>query len=166
MRERRMAVTQKKEKYDLSNEKDFVRFMGEISIFSKLTKLERLNLRKYIYIRTFKAGEVVFKKGYPNVVFYIVQNGLLKVYLEKEDTEIELAKLHPFDFFGEMGLFLDECRTASIAAIEDSTLIAISKKDLADFIAKFPRAGTKVLYKFGELLSRNVLQTNNRIKER
>ncbi|MCD6181210.1 MAG: cyclic nucleotide-binding domain-containing protein [Candidatus Cloacimonetes bacterium] len=160
-----MAITQKKEKYDLSNEKEFIRFMGEISIFSKLTKSERMNLKKYIYLRTFKPGEVVFKKGYPNVVFYIVQEGLLKVYLEKDGREIVLSKLHSFDFFGEMGLFLEEYRTASIAAIEESKLIAISKRDLADFIAKFPRAGTKILYKFGELLSRNILKTNNRISE-
>lgn len=64
-----------KEKYDLSNEKEFIRFMGEISIFSKLTKSERMNLKKYIYLRTFKPGEVVFKKGIPMWFFTLCRRG-------------------------------------------------------------------------------------------
>ncbi len=153
-------MKKEKEHNNLTEEKELVKFLSSVTLFEKLTKNERKNLFKYIYVRKFKTGETIFKKNYPNVVLYILKQGELKVYLEKEDKEIELNRLKPTEFFGEIGLFLDDNRTASVKAVTDSVLLAISKKDIADFIARFPRAGVKVLYKFGELLSRNLINLN------
>lgn len=146
-----------------NEEKELVKFLANIALFQKLTKHERKNLTKYIYVRKFKAGEIIFRKGYPNVVFYILKHGELKVYLEKNDEEVELNRIKPLDFFGEIGLFLDDNRTATVKAVEESILLAISKRDLGDFIARFPRAGIKILYKLGELLSTHVVNLNKKL---
>jgi CRP-like cAMP-binding protein len=147
-----------------SEEVELVKFLSEVSLFSKLTKSERKNLVKYIYVRKYSSKEIVFKQNYPNVVFYILKQGELTVTLDKDDSTIELNRLQPGEFFGEIGLFLDDNRTATVTAITDSVLLAISKKDLADFIARFPRAGVKLLYNFGELLSRNVIELNKKLE--
>ncbi len=144
-------------------EKLLIKFLSKIDLFVSLTKGERRNLMKYIYIRQYKASEMVFKEGYPNVVFYIIRKGQLRVYLERKDEEIELNLLHPKDFFGEMGIFMDEHRTACVAAVEDTELLAISKKDLSNYIHRFPRAGVKILTKLGELLCNHVVAQNRKL---
>ncbi|MBN2460583.1 MAG: cyclic nucleotide-binding domain-containing protein [Candidatus Cloacimonetes bacterium] len=158
----RTKVKDEEEKH-LPEEKELIKFLSNVALFGKLTRNERRNLVKYIYIRKFKIGEMIFKKNYPNVVFYILKEGELKVFLEKNDEELELNRLHPLDFFGEIGLFLDHSRTATVKAVEDSVLLAISKRDLRDFIARFPRAGVKILYKMGEILCNHVINLNKKI---
>jgi CRP-like cAMP-binding protein len=148
---------------NINDDKELIKFLSKVTLFGKFTANERKNLRQYIYVRQFNAGEQIFKKGYPNVVFYILKEGELKVYLEREEGEIEVNRLKPLDFFGEIGLFLEENRTASAVAVKDSVLLAISKRDLANFIGRFPRAGTKILYKLGEILSTYIIELNKKI---
>jgi len=144
-------------------DKELLKFMLTVDMFNNLSKLERKNLLKYVYIRTYKKDEVVFKKGYPDVVLYIVKEGKLKVYLDESYGGLEVNILKSKEFVGEMGLFMNENRTASVSALEESTLLAISKKDLLEFIAKFPRAGTKILYKLGSILCEHILKLNTTI---
>ena len=146
-----------------NEEKELITFLSNVALFEKLTRNERKNLRQYMYVRNFKADEPIFKKGYPNVVFYIVKEGELNVYLETNEKTNVLNTLKPLDFFGEIGLFLDEVRTASIIAVKDSVLVGISKKDLANFIDRFPRAGIKILYKSGEILSKHIINLNKKL---
>jgi len=148
----------------IPEDKELIKFLAGVNIFEKLTKNERKNLVKYIYVRKFKAGEMVFKKDYPNVIFYILKKGELKVFLDKNEDEIEINRLKTNDYFGEVGLFLDHSRTASVKAVEDSILLAISKRDLSDFIARFPRAGVKILYKLGEILCNHMINLNKKIE--
>ncbi|MBN1948311.1 MAG: cyclic nucleotide-binding domain-containing protein [Candidatus Cloacimonetes bacterium] len=146
----------------MNEEKDLLKFLLTIDLFRDLSKLERKNLIKYIYLRQYRKGEIIFKKGYPNVVMYIVREGRLRVMLSDSD-DLEMNILKPKDFFGEIGLFLEESRTATVEAQEDSVLLAISKRDLSTFIARFPRAGVKILYRLGEILSQNLIKTNQTI---
>jgi len=117
-------------------------------------------LQQFLYTRYYQAGEEVFKKGYPNVVFYIVKEGELLVYLEKKGEEIELDRIKSGGNFGSIGLFADVKRTASVKALEDSVLLGISKEDLATFVRKFPHAGIKILYELGKILSENIMKLN------
>ena len=144
-------------------DKELLKFLVSVDLFDNLSKLERKNLLKYIYVRNYKKNEVIFKKGYPDVVLYIVKSGKLKVYLDEKSGAKEVNILQTKEFVGEMGLFLNENRTASVSALEDSTLLAVSKRDLSEFIAKFPRAGLKIMYKLGEILCNHILQLNDRI---
>ena len=144
-------------------EKQLVKFLSGIDLFSNLTRSERKNLIKYFYIREYKAGEMVFKEGYPNVIFYIIRKGQLRVFLERKEEEVELNILESKDFFGEMGIFIDDHRTACVSAVEDTELLGISKKDLNNYIHRFPKAGVKVLKKLGELLCTHIVKHNNKL---
>jgi CRP-like cAMP-binding protein len=144
-----------------SQDKDLLKFLLSVDIFDNLSKLERKNLLKYIYLRNYKKDEIIFKQNYPDVVLYVVKSGSLKVYLEENSEVKEVNVLKTKEFVGEMGLFLDENRTASVSALEDSVLLAISKKDLSEFIAKFPRAGAKILYKLGKILCEHIINLNS-----
>jgi CRP-like cAMP-binding protein len=147
----------KTEKVD--EEKDLIRFLSEVELFENLTRNERKNLSQHLYERIYKEDEVVFKKGYPNVVMYVVKEGELQTFLDSKDGE-SLKTIKPADFFGEVGLFLEEERTATIVASKDSILLGISKRDMNRFIDEFPRAGSKILRKLATVLCTHLINTN------
>ena len=147
------------------SEKEMIQFLSKVDVFEKLTRNEKRNIGHYFYERKYKAGEQIFKKDYPNVVFYIIKEGELKVYLKQDGKKVELNKLKSQNFVGEIGLFLDKNRAASAVAEKDSVLLAISKKDLKKFIEKFPKTGTKILYKFGEIISNYLISRNENFGE-
>jgi len=136
--------------------KQEIKFFSKVNLFENLSYFEKKNLAQYFYVRKYTSGEVVFKKGYPNVVFYILKEGELKVYIEK----MEIRRIKPTEYIGEIGLFLEAERTASVSAVTDSVLLGISKEDLKTFTKKFPRSGVKILYELGKILSNSIIDMN------
>lgn len=145
-------------------EKDLLKFLKKVSIFRDLSRSDLKHLRQYLYTRKYADGEQVFKKGYPNVVFYIVKEGELKIYLMHKNEEVELSRVKPYEQFGSFGLFKDVKRTASVVALEDTVLLGISKKDLASFVHNFPQAGVSILYELGCVLSEHIISLNERLE--
>ena len=145
-------------------EKDLLKFLKKVSIFKGLSRSDLKHLRQYLYTRKYEAGEQIFKKGYPNVIFYIVKEGELKVYLDNPKGEIELSRIKQYGEFGSFGLFKDVKRTASVIAVEDVTLLGISKKDLASFVHNFPQAGVSILYELGGVLSEHIINLNTKME--
>ena len=143
----------------VDEEKDLIRFLSEVELFENLTRNERKNLSQHLYERKYKADEIVFKKGYPNVVMYIVKEGELQTFLDSIKDE-NLKTIKPKEFFGEVGLFLEEERTATIVASKDSVLLGISKRDMNRFIDESPRAGSKILRKLATVLCSHLVNTN------
>lgn len=145
------------------DEKSLLKFLKKVSIFKDLSNQDRKHLQQFLYTRQYKAGEEVFQKNYPNVIFYIVQSGELQVYINEKDKEVELSRTKPGGHFGSFGLFADVKRTASVRALEDSVLLGISKKDLATFVHRFPLAGVKILYELGKIMCEHIIQLNERL---
>ncbi|MEA2103457.1 MAG: cyclic nucleotide-binding domain-containing protein [Candidatus Cloacimonadota bacterium] len=155
-----------KKKVRKSSEKDdLIQFLAKVSLFENLSKNDRRNLYDFIHTRKYKSQETVFKKGYPNIVMYIVKDGELNTYLD-DSLKVSVKTLKPMDYFGEVGVFIDETRTATIVAEKNSTLLAISKRDMKNFMNEFPKAGSKILYKLGKILSHHLIIANRKLVER
>ena len=136
-----------------------IEFLAKVQIFKNLSKHERKNLEDFVHIREYSSGDTVFKKNYPNVVMYIVMEGYLKIYIDENCQEC-VKDLEKYDYFGEFGIFIDETRTATVVAEKDSTLLAISKRDMKNFMHEYSKAGNKILFNLGQILSKNLVKTN------
>lgn len=83
----------------------------------------------HILERRFVAkGTLVMREGDPANNAYLIQSGRVSVFTQREDRKVELARLDAGDIFGEMALIFDEPRSASVIALDDVTLIAITRK--------------------------------------
>ena len=109
--------------------------------------------------RRFARGETVIREGDTADAMYFVLDGVLHVIKNYRTVdERYVASLHAGDLFGEMALFLKESRTATIVAIEDTTVIEINK----DTVVEFMKSRPETTYAIVELLCkrlRNVLDT-------
>jgi CRP-like cAMP-binding protein len=92
------------------------------------------------------AGSFVFRKGQPGEALYVVLSGEVRIFDSVDGAEIEIARIRPGDFFGEMSLLLDTTHTKNVQAVQDSELLVLmkdsfrrlldSKPDLAALVQK------------------------------
>lgn len=69
---------------------------------------------------TFKQRQSIVKQGDPSDSIYLILEGSVSVIIDGDDEdahqEMVVSYLNPGDFFGEMGLFGEEVRTANLIA--------------------------------------------------
>jgi hypothetical protein len=89
--------------------------------------------------RILKEGQVLFRAGDEPDGMYLIRNGELKVYLEEEGKEVNLAAVGQGGMIGEMGLFDRQPRSASVKANCPTEITHISKDDFNKLMKQIPK---------------------------
>ena len=91
--------------------------------------MELEQLKTLSSAKIFKAGKVIIQDGDTEAdSMYIVLKGRVGVYKNHgKPNETLVTTLEPGDFFGEMALFLNEPRMATVAAQEDVLTLEINR---------------------------------------
>ena len=100
-----------------------------------------------------RAGETVLLEGEESQRAFVVERGELEV--RKRDVggkEVVLARLGPRDWVGEMGLLLQQPRSATVVALTDAQLRPITRENFARVIAEDPEVSLRVLKQLAERL--------------
>ena len=103
-------------------------------------------IAEYASPRTFAKGSIVISEGDEALALYVVVSGELNVYTTTHSgREITLRVLGPGDYFGELTLFDDATRSASVQATEPCELLALPKAKLAECLGARPKLYAKLL---------------------
>ena len=86
----------------------------------------------------FSAGQTIIRQGEPGSRFYIVNTGRVEVIRQTGTEEQVLATLGPGKYFGEIALLEATLRTATVRAVEDSTVLSIARKDFTVLVENLP----------------------------
>ena len=105
--------------------------LAEIELFSEMPRKHLESLAKVTVPKSYKKGDVIVREGDLGVAFYAVVKGSVQVYQTDSGKEMPLATLHQSDFFGEMALFDNQVRSASVRALEDTECLVLTKWDFA-----------------------------------
>jgi len=105
-------------------------------------------------------GTVIFRQGDPGDKFYLIRTGRVRVFREDAGLETELSVLQAGDDFGEMALFMDEPRSATVAALEETRLMVLSKEQFQSILKDFPN----VTFAFVRQMSERLLRNANVVK--
>jgi CRP/FNR family transcriptional regulator len=129
-------------------------------VFSELGEEELARVAEVAVPRQFVAGEVVFREGDESNTCYIVRHGRARAVREHPDgRSITLANFGPGDIFGELAMFDDERRSATIETLEDTEAIAILGGDMRRLLAEHADIAVKLLASLG----RRLRETNERL---
>lgn len=89
-----------------------------------------LTISRVAMMRRFPRGQVVVREGDRTDYVYFVLTGSLKVMVGDEDgREVILSILGQGELFGEMGMFGEGARSATVSALVPSDLVMITKQD-------------------------------------
>jgi len=100
-------------------------------------------------------GTVIFRQGDRGDKFYLIRTGRVRVFREDANLETEISVLQAGDDFGEMALFMDEPRSATVAALEETRLMVLSKEQFQSILKDFPNVTFAFVRQMSERLLRN-----------
>jgi CRP-like cAMP-binding protein len=108
--------------------------------------------------KEYKDGEIIVRQGDVGECMYVIQTGKVEVYQETGDKEVRLAILDEGDFFGEMSIFEQEVRSASVKASGDVRVLTIDKKNFLRRIHEDPSLAFHIV----KNMSKRIRQMDNK----
>jgi CRP/FNR family transcriptional regulator, cyclic AMP receptor protein len=137
-----------------------IALLNSVSLFATLTAQDLTEVAAVTVPRHFDAGEVVFREGDRSDTCYVVRSGRVRAVRERGGRRtLTLATFGAGDIFGELAMFEDESRSATIEALEDTEVAAILGPDMRRLLRAHPEIGVKLLGALG----RRLRETNERL---
>jgi CRP/FNR family cyclic AMP-dependent transcriptional regulator len=104
--------------------------LAKVELFADLEKEDLARLAKATVTRDFKKGDVIVKENEIGVAFYVIASGSVEVIKGLGSaSEQVVGTLGAGTFFGEMALFDNHVRSASVRAATDCQCLVITKWD-------------------------------------
>ncbi len=114
------------------------RLLAGISLFSTVTVDEKAALASQMQRKDYKRGEVVVRAGTILEALCIVSYGVLVGSVEANGRKIEVIRLAPGDYFGEVGLLTGKPLDGDLTALTRVVIYEISKAALSPLIKARP----------------------------
>jgi len=131
-----------------------------VPVFSTLEPDDLERVAQVSVPRTFEPGQAVFREGDASDTCYVVREGQARAIRTHGDGRtITLATFGPGDFFGELAMFEDERRSATVEAIGELSLIGVLGPDMRRLMAEHP----EIAMKLAVALGRRLRETNERL---
>jgi len=138
-----------------------IEFLQKFELFNGLTVTELGEIKSIMQETTYSKNEILFFEGAAANNLYIILTGLVKVFkTDEEGREKTLSLLSNKDFFGEMALLDEGARSASVQAIEETTVFKIARNKFKQLIANHPEISLKII----AALSQRLRNYNQQIK--
>jgi len=127
--------------------------LARVPVFEELAEADLRRVADVAVPRSFAAGDVVFREGDDSDTCYVVQSGHARALREHADgRQITLATFGPGDIFGELAMFDDERRSATIEAIDALDVIGILGPDMRRLMREHPDIAVKLSIPLGRRL--------------
>ncbi len=109
--------------------------------------------------KEYKDGELIVRQGEMGDCMFVIQKGEVEAVAEADGRELRLRKMGVNDFFGEMALFENETRTATIRALGPTRVLTIDKKNLLRGIHEDP----SLAFRMVETMSHRIRDLTDRL---
>jgi small-conductance mechanosensitive channel len=96
--------------------------------------------------RMYAPGEVIVRQGDESSELYIIERGEVTVTVRRQngETELDLARLGPGKFFGEMALVTGDKRQATVRAVSACELLAVGREAMQRILEKTPDLAERI----------------------
>ncbi|MDT0619421.1 MMPL family transporter [Salinisphaera sp. P385] len=108
------------------------------------------------------AGERVIAEGDEAGDIFVVIDGELRVWVEREDQQVELQRLRRGAVLGEVGHFARR-RTANVDAVTDVRLLRFDSDDLEQLRRRYPRTAALVFRNLNRIQAQRLAEATRRI---
>jgi CRP-like cAMP-binding protein len=139
---------------------EVVELLARVPVLSTLEREDLERIAELAVPREFEPGQVVFREGDASDTCYIVRSGRARAVREHAGGRtITLATFGPGDIFGELALFEDERRSATVEAIEPTSVVAVLGPDMRRLMIEHPGISSRLVIALG----RRLRETNERL---
>jgi CRP/FNR family transcriptional regulator len=132
---------------------DTAALLERVPVFDQLAGADLQRVAEVVVPRRFATGEVIFHEGDDSNTCYVVQRGHARALREHADgRQITLATFGPGDIFGELAMFDDERRSATVEAVDDLEVLGILGGDMRRLMREHPDIAVKLSIALGRRL--------------
>ena len=111
--------------------------------------------------KLYQNGEVIVRQGEMGDCMYVVQEGTVEVVVESGDRQVVLNVLGKNQFFGEMAIFDNEVRSATVRALGAARILTVDHKNLLKRIHEDPSLAYRVM----DVMSKRIKQLNEEVSQ-
>ena len=127
--------------------------LSRVSVFEDLSEGDLGQVAEVAVPRRYPAGHVIFREGDDSDTCYVVRQGHARALREHSDGRVlTLATFGPGDTFGELAMFDDERRSATVQAIDELETIAVLGPDMRRLLREHPAIAAKLVISLGRRL--------------
>jgi CRP/FNR family cyclic AMP-dependent transcriptional regulator len=139
---------------------EIVELLGRVPVFSTLEHDDLEPIAELAVPRAFEPAQVVFREGDASDTCYIVRSGRARAVREHPDGRtITLATFGSGDIFGELAMFEDELRSATVEAVQRTSVVAVLGPDMRRLMVEHPQIAIRLVAALG----RRLRETNDRL---
>jgi CRP/FNR family transcriptional regulator, cyclic AMP receptor protein len=130
-----------------------VALLARVPVFETLAPEDLERVADLAVPRRFEPRRVIFREGDDSDTCYVVRSGHARAVREHADgRQITLAQFGPGDIFGELAMFDNERRSATVEAIDDLEAIAVLGADMRHLLRRHPDIAVKLVIALGRRL--------------
>lgn len=124
---------------------DIILRLKSIEIFEGLAVGELAAVASVTEEASFDEQRVVIQQGDPGNTLYLVIDGEVAVIKRQEDGgELELDRIGSGDYFGEMALFEQIPRTATIRTVKPCRMLLLHKQQFDEMVREYPQIALEI----------------------
>ncbi len=136
--------------------------LSKFRIFAGLSPEELGTLLQLSDTLSFPSGNRIVNAGEEGHSLFVLLEGSVRITVETGGREIELSTLSAGDFFGEISLVDDGPRSAHVTALEDCTLLRITRMTIGVLAGLQPAAAIQILGAIGRALVTRLRASNEK----
>jgi CRP/FNR family transcriptional regulator len=136
------------------------RLLAGVPVFATLAAEDLQRIAEVAVPRRFAPGEVVFREGDASDTCYVVRSGRCRAVREHSDGRtITLANFGPGEIFGELAMFEEERRSATVEAVDQLNVVGVLGGDMRRLMKQHPEISMRLVIALG----RRLRETNERL---
>jgi len=130
-----------------------VTLLGQVPVFETLAPEDLQHVAEVAVPRSFAPHQVIFREGDNSDTCYVVRSGHARAMREHIDGRtLALAHFGPGDIFGELAMFDDESRSATVETLDALDAIALAGSDMRRLLRQHPDIAVKLVISLGRRL--------------
>ena len=127
-------------------EPDTIDQLKKINWFNELPDDFFGALAQKVHKRSLRKDEILFHKGDEGDSLFIINTGRVKIVTQdSQENEVVLNQVGAGEIIGEMALLDHEPRSAGVVALEETSVMELSREDFMEILSRQPELALSVI---------------------
>jgi len=136
--------------------------LAKIELFRGISQRELARLESLARPRSYEQGQIIVEEGSSGIALFVIRSGKVRVTQRGAGgAEREIRTIGPGGSFGEMALFNNRPRSATITAVEPTECLALHQFDFLDELRKSPEIAVRLL----DTISQRLIDAERKLRD-
>ena len=127
------------------NTDEKIEALAAVPLFSQVGRKDLERLAMLATERTYASGTDIVSEGEVGVAMFLISEGTVEVVKAEDGKDVKIDELKRGAFFGEMALFENFPRNATVRATSDVTCLALTEWDVHAELRETPEVAIQLL---------------------